>query len=248
MMSLSFRLALLTPLVAAVNTAHFKGSKATSLATNATADALVYSGVTNSIGMFEVRAPTQAAAADKAPANGAGGKSGQPVGIQVEEKLMKQLEKDLSPACSKRYVAMMKGEGPEMHNFNQHAAKDDKGKQCEKELQGSECSTLAKITESQQVPDGRKMTAKTQVEGMSCLPKECTEQKDLAVLATFMHRQTKEIFPDERIKVNLHVDCSKSGGAVIDANGGEAEAPPTTKSAAAVLGSLTTLLLSSLFV
>merc|ERR1719399_382517 len=179
--------------------------------------------------MFDLRAPTQAAAsAGKAPATGA--KSGQPVGIQVEEKLMKQLEKDLSPACSKRYVAMMKGEGPEMHSFNQHAPKDDKGKQCEKELQGSECSTLAKITESQQVPDGRKMTAKTQVEGMSCLPKECTEQKDLAVLATFMHRQTKEIFPDQRVKVGLHVDCSASGGAIVDANGGEPDVTEPKKS------------------
>merc|ERR1719335_1446728 len=73
--------------------------------------------------MFDLRAPTQAAAsAGKAPATGA--KSGQPVGVQVDEKLMEQLEKDLSPACSKRYVAMMKGEGPQMHSFNQHAPKD----------------------------------------------------------------------------------------------------------------------------
>merc|ERR1719352_2109512 len=114
----------------------------------------------------------------------------------------------------------MKGEGPEMHTFNEHG-KDSKNKQCAEELQGSECSTLAKMTEAQKVPDGRKMTAKTKVEGVSCLPKECTSQKDLSVLAAFMHRQTKEIFPDERIKVALHVDCSKSGGAVVDANGGE---------------------------
>merc|ERR1719158_2025982 len=195
--------------------------------------------------MFDLRAPTQAAAsAGKAPATGA--KSGQPVGVQVDEKLMEQLEKDLSPACSKRYVAMMKGEGPQMHSFNQHAPKDTKGEQCEKELQGAECSTLAKMTESQKVPDGRKMTAKTKVEGVSCLPKECTKQKDLAVLAEFMHGQTKEIFPDERIKVSLHVDCSANGGAIVDANGGEPEAVAAPKSGAAVLGSLTALLLSSL--
>merc|ERR1719443_820761 len=100
--------------------------------------------------MFDLRAPTQAAAsAGKAPATGA--KSGQPVGVQVDEKLMEQLEKDLSPACSKRYVAMMKGEGPQMHSFNEHA-KDSKGDQCEKELKGAECQTLAKMTESQEVP------------------------------------------------------------------------------------------------
>jgi len=239
-MSLSFRLALLAPVVAAFGTAHFKGSRATSLATNATEDSLVYTGVTNSIGMFEVHAPTQAAAAGKAPSSGA--KSDQPVGVQVDEKVMDRLQKDLSPACSKRYSAMMKGEGPEMHSFNQHGAKDSKGKQCEKELQGSECSTLARMTESQQVPDGRKMTAKTKVEGMSCLPKECTEAKDLAVLASFMHGQTKEIFPDERIKVALHVDCSAAGGAVVDANGGEPEVQGAPKSGAAALVSTAPLL------
>merc|ERR1719272_1492432 len=122
---------------------------------------------------------------------------------------------------------MMKGEGPKMHTFNEHSPKDSNGSQCEKELQGSECSTLARITEAQQVPDGRKMTAKTKVEGMSCLPKECTSDKDLSVLAAFMHKQTKEIFPDERIKVALHVDCSASGGAVVDANGGEPQVAPT---------------------
>jgi len=198
---------------------------------------LVYTGVNNAIDLFAVRAP-------KAPAAGAAtgaGKTKQPVGVQIEEKLMEDLEKDLSPACSKRYSAMMKGEGPEMHNFNEHNPKDSKGSQCEKELKGAECRTLAKMTETQQVPDGRKMSAKTKVEGMSCLPKECTSQKDLAVLAVFMHRQTKEIFPDERIKVALHVDCSSSGGAIVDANGGEPEAVTPQKSGAAVLFSVAPL-------
>merc|ERR1719379_2337590 len=127
---------------------------------------------------------------------------------------------------------MMKGEGPKMHTFDQHA-KDSEGKQCEKELQGAECHTLAHMTEAQQVPDGRKMTAKTKVEGMSCLPKECTSQQDLSVLATFMHRQTKEIFPDQRVKVALHVDCSAAGGAIVDANGGEADVTEAPKKSGA---------------
>merc|ERR1719265_1421305 len=170
--------------------------------------------------MFAVRAP-KSSGADK---------SQQPVGVQVDEKVMDNLKKDLSSACSKRYTAMMNGEGPQMHSFNEHA-KDSKGSQCEQELKGAECSTLAKMTESQKVPDGRKMTANTKVEGVSCLPKECTSQQDLTVLAAFMHKQTKEIFPDERIKVALHVDCSASGGAVVDANGGEPQVAPK-KSAA----------------
>merc|ERR1719387_554625 len=177
--------------------------------------------------MFALRAPKApaSAAADKSP-------SKQPVGVQVEEKVMEKLEKDLSPACSKRYSAMMKGEGPAMHEFEEHSAKDSKGDQCEKELKGAECSTLARMTESQKVPDGRKMTAKTKVEGVSCLPKECTSQQDLSVLAAFMHKQTKEIFPDQRVKVALHVDCSSSGGATVDANGGEPEVAETPKSGA----------------
>lgn len=211
------RLAMIAPVVLAGRVSHLKG---TSLSTNATEDSLVYTGVNNAIEMFSVKAP-------KAPANAnqaAGAdKTKQPVGVQVDEKLMNKLEADLSPECSKRYSAMMKGEGPEMHSFNEHSMKDKKGDQCAKELKGAECSTLARMTESQKVPDGRKMTAKTKVEGMSCLPKECTSQQDLSVLAAFMHRQTKEIFPDQRIKVALHVDCSASGGAIVDANGGEPE-------------------------
>merc|ERR1719265_1712607 len=192
--------------------------------------------------MFALRAP-------KAPAQGAaqgGSPSKQPVGVQVDEKVMNNLEKDLSPKCSKRYSAMVKGEGPEMHNFNEHSKKDSKGDQCEKELKGAECSTLARMTESQQVPDGRKMTAKTKVEGMSCLPKECTSQKDLSVLAVFMHRQTKEIFPDQRVKVALHVDCSSSGGAIVDADGGEPDVTEAKKSGAFRMAPLAALVFAML--
>merc|ERR1719265_1501846 len=189
--------------------------------------------------MFAVRAP-------KAPAANSGAKSQQPVGVQVDEKVMNNLEKDLSPDCSKRYTAMMKGEGPEMHSFNEHSPKDSKGDQCEKELKGAECSTLARMTESQQVPDGRKMTAKTKVEGMSCLPKECTSQQDLSVLAAFMHKQTKEIFPDQRVKVALHVDCSSSGGAIVDANGGEPDVTEAKKSGAFRMAPLAALVFAML--
>jgi len=234
------KLAVLAPAVAAFT--HLKGSKATPL-TKATEDSLVYSGVKSAFEMFAVHAPTQAAAG-KAPAADA---QNQPVGVQVDEKIMKNLESDLSPECGKRYSAMMKGDGPEMHNFNQHGQDDSKGKQCEKELQGSECGTLARITESQQVPDGRKMTAKTKVEGMSCLPKECTSDKDLTVLAAFMHKQTKEIFPDERIQVSLHVDCSASGGAIVDANGGEPKVQGAQKAGASALLSGLAPLLALMF-
>jgi len=236
------KMALIAPVVAAGRVAHLKGglSRETTLSMNSTEDSLVYSGVNKAFEMFAVHAPKAPAASD------AGDKTQQPVGVQVEEKTMDQLQKDLSPACSKRYAAMMKGEGPEMHSFNEHSAKDSKGEQCAKELKGSECKTLARMTESQEVPDGRKMTAKTKVEGMSCLPKECTSEKDLSVLAVFMHRQTKEIFPDERVKVALHVDCSSAGGAIVDANGGDAQVAGPPKSSAMRMAPLFALFLAML--
>jgi len=234
-----FRLALLAPAVAATRTAHLQGSKANALATPIED----FTGVKVAFEMFAVHAPTQAAAG-KAPAADA---QNQPVGVQVDEKLMDQLHKDLSPECGKRYTAMMKGDGPQMHNFDQHG-KDAKGDQCQKELKGSECGTIATVTEAQTVPDGRKLSSKTTVEGMSCLPKECTSQKDLSVLAAFMHGQTKEIFPDERIKVDLHVDCAASGGAVVD-QPPKAVAPAPKSGASALLGVMAPLLalLFSLF-
>jgi len=188
--------------------AHFKGSTV-KLAPVVNA---AQSAFQSAFHMIEVRAPSQGG--EGAPS--VGGK--QPVGVQVDEKVMQKLEKDLSPACGKRYASMMNGEGPAMHSFNNHD-ESSKSDQCEKELMGSECHTLAKISEDKKVPDGRKMTAHTTVEGVSCLPKECTSESDLKTLSRFMHSQTKEIFPDEAIKVGLHVDCSANGGAIVDADG-----------------------------
>lgn len=239
--SLSLKLAVLASVLtsaAATRSSHFKGSQER-LAPVVNAAQTAFQ---SAFKMLEVRAPSEGQDA-KSPA--AGGK--QPVGVQVEEKVMDNLQKDLSPSCRERYASMMKGEGPQMHNFNEHE-KGSKGDQCEKELQGSECHTMAKISEDREVPDGRKMTAHTTVEGVSCLPKECTSQSDLAVLAKFMHRQTKEIFPDEAIKVGLHVDCSGSGGAVVDADGNPdtpaaPEKPKAQKSgASALFGSVPLLL------
>jgi len=214
----------------ATRSGDFKGNKGSQELFAPVVDA-AESAFQSAFQMIEVRAPTQATDG-KSPAV-AGGQ--QPVGVQVEEKVMEDLHKDLSPACSKRYASMMSGEGPSMHEFNQHG-EGSKSDQCEEELMGSKCHTLAKISEAKDVPDGRKLTAHTTVEGVSCLPKECTSQSDLTTLARFMHSQTKEIFPDEAIKVGLHVDCSSSGGATVDADGSPAApAAPAAKSGASSL-------------
>lgn len=203
------KLALLAPAWASVANrnahSHLKGNKVLAPVAGVAQEAFQ-----KAFKMFEASAPSDG----KAPA--AGGK--QPVGVQVDEKVMKKLHEELSDDCSKRYKNMMQGEGPAMHNYEDHDEKS-KSDKCEKEYKGSRCHTLAEISEAKQVPDGRHMEARTSVEGMSCLPKECTSKKDLTVLAKFMHGQTKEIFPDEAIKVGLHVDCSASGGAIVDADG-----------------------------
>jgi len=245
-MAFFLKLALLAAVVrsvAATRSGHFKGNQAR-LAPVVNAAQSAFQSAFN---MIEVHAPTQATDSKAADAAGK-----QPVGLQVEEKVLENLQKDLSPACRDRYTKMMKGEGPEMHNFNKHD-KSSNSDQCEKELMGSECHTLAKISEAKEVPDGRKLTAHTTVEGVSCLPKECTSQSDLAVLARFMHRQTKEIFPDEAIKVGLHVDCSANGGAMVDADGDpntpatpEAEKPRSGACAVFSMGSASLLLLFTL--
>lgn len=169
---------------------------------------------------FALHAPAQTGAAQvasgKAP-TGAAQKSAadQPVGVQVEEKVIEKLQSDLSPECRKRYSAMMAGKGPSMHSFNEHDA-DETSSQCKEKLQGNLCTSKARVSESVDAPDGRKMSQNIEVQGKSCLPKECTQQNDLQVLASFMHAQTKEMMPGEDVKVALHVDCTQSGGGLVD--------------------------------
>merc|ERR1719160_719707 len=106
-----------------------------------------------------------------------------------------------------------------MHNFNRHGSGEATLNQCEKELDGKVCHTNAKITEAQNAPDGRKLSQVQQVEGSSCLPKECTQQSDLQALTSFMHAQTKEMMPGDALKVELNVNCANSGGGNVLVSG-----------------------------
>eukprot|EP00746_Dinoflagellata_sp_MGD_P007224 gnl/MRDRNA2_/MRDRNA2_114264_c0_seq1.p1 gnl/MRDRNA2_/MRDRNA2_114264_c0~~gnl/MRDRNA2_/MRDRNA2_114264_c0_seq1.p1 ORF type:complete len:251 (-),score=70.14 gnl/MRDRNA2_/MRDRNA2_114264_c0_seq1:91-843(-) len=169
-----------------------------------------------------------AGAAAKAP-----GGTNQPVAVQVEEKVVEKLHKDLSPACSKRFSAMMKGEGPQMHQFNEHG--ESKG-QCD-QLEGKLCAQEVAITEAYTAPkDGRKLEQRLEVTGNSCLPKECMSQSDLNTLATFMHKQTKEVLPGQDLFIELNVDCSKSGGGTVLVGKPDAKPEQPQKSAAFVFG------------
>jgi hypothetical protein len=197
---------------------------------------LMRSKVMTALGGFALHtapgAAETAAAAGKAPSAGGKAPSGtdQPVAVQVEESVLDQLHKDLSPSCSKRFSAMLKGEGPQMHQFNEHGETTG---QCDK-LEGKICNQEVAITESYTAPqDGRKLEQRLEVTGNSCLPKECMVEKDLDTLANFMHKQTKEMMPGMDTFIELNVDCSKSGGgSVMVGQAGPKPEQPKQKSAA----------------
>lgn len=189
--------------------------------------------VNKGVASFSLKAPGKAPGAAAAAAAKKGADvTQQPVAVQIDESVLKKLNKQLSPKCSERYSAMMAGEGPALHSFNRHAGDDATTNQCENDLQGKVCHTDAQIAENVNAPDGRKLSQVLQVEGHSCLPKECTEQSDLQALASFMHAQTKEMMPGEATKVQLNVDCAKSGGGnvVVGATGQKEELPKKSSS------------------
>lgn len=172
------------------------------------------------------------------------GGTNQPVAVQVEEHVVEQLHKDLSPTCSKRFQAMMKGEGPQMHQFNEHGESTG---QCDA-LEGKLCAQEVAITESYIAPkDGRKLEQRLEVEGNSCLPKECMSQSDLSTLATFMHKQTKEVLPGQDLLIELNVDCSKSGGGKTIVGKSAPQEPQKSAAVAIGFGSAVTMLCSMAF-
>lgn len=59
------------------------------------------------------------------------------------------------------------------------------------------------------------MRSRVDVEGNGCLPSKCMEQNDLEVWANFMRMKAKENLPGQGITIDLHVNCSGSGGGVV---------------------------------
>jgi len=209
------------------NAGQLKGSR--SLAPGKLADE-----VNTGVSSYALRAPSSAPGAAAAAAKKGGGITQQPVSVQIDESVLKKLQKELSPKCGERYSAMLVGQGPQMHNFNRHGTDAATIDQCENQLEGKMCHTDAQITEGQNAPDGRKLSQVMQVEGNSCLPRECIQQSDLQALASFMHSQTKEMMPGDAVKVQLNVNCAKSGGGDVLVDGAKSEqqksAPPRSSS------------------
>merc|ERR1719502_1636749 len=88
---------------------------------------------------------------------------------------------------------------------------------------------------------GRKMESTIDVTGDGCLPQECMDKKDLGLLSSFMHTRAKETAEGQGMKVSLHVDCTKSGGASVVVG----DAVEATRSAAATTSAAVALVLTS---
>lgn len=167
--------------------------------------------------------------------NAGDGEQKQPVAVQIEDKAVEDFQQQLSPACEKRFTAMLQGKAPELSTFDTHSGEAEGKKQCSA-LKGKLCYTKAEVRESQDHPDGRKLAQTTEVEGHSCVPAECAETSDLTALAKFMRGQTANLMPGEAVAVSLHVDCSGSGGAVAMIDGeGNSAAPAATRSGATAM-------------
>jgi hypothetical protein len=138
------------------------------------------------------------------------GKQLQPVSTQVSQKDMETFLATLSPDCSKQFSAIMGGNAPAIHTFGEAGVNSTSGG-CDK-LDGSVCATEAQIESVKTGPAERQIRSLQQVSGDGCLPRHCTQKKDLTALAGFMQSKAKESVPGTGVFVKLQVDCTGSGG------------------------------------
>lgn len=144
-------------------------------------------------------------------------KSKQPTHMQVPEEEMKEFMGKLSTGCEKQYKDILNGDGAAMHTFGSPQVKASEA-ECQK-LVGKLCFTRAMV-QQQKLHTERDMKSMMDVTGNSCLPDQCVEKGDLTALAEFMRQKAKEQMPGMDAKIGLHVDCSQSGGAMVDIGDG----------------------------
>jgi len=137
-----------------------------------------------------------------------------PVSMQIPEPELKKLSSSLTSKCNGQFTAMLDGKGPKLHHFTAGEKGADNKAQCSA-LEGAVCHTSAHIAENKDM-QGRAIKSSVEVEGDGCLPSMCLNQGDLKVLAVFMQGKARETIPGSGVEVNLHVDCSQSGGAIAD--------------------------------
>ena len=78
------------------------------------------------------------------------------------------------------------GQARDLHRFGQNAT------QACSSLGGALCKNHARILQTNVVEDGRKMVAKSVVDGKSCLPSQCIQDSDLRMLAGMLQRKAVE--------------------------------------------------------
>lgn len=140
-------------------------------------------------------------------------KGKQPTHMQVPEEEMDEFMAKLSSSCRKQYKDILNGEGAAIHTFGSPQV-NASGTECKK-LEGKLCFTRALVQQQKKHTD-RNMKSFVDVSGNSCLPDQCTQTDDLTALAEFMRGKAKEQVPGMETKIGLHVDCSNSGGAMVD--------------------------------
>ncbi|CAE7390888.1 unnamed protein product [Symbiodinium sp. CCMP2456] len=137
-----------------------------------------------------------------------------PVSAKLTKEELEEFLHELSPACRKQFLAMLEGHGQarDLHRFGQNAT------QACSSMGGALCKNHARILQTNVVEDGRKMVAKSVVDGKSCLPSQCIQDADLRMLAGMLQRKAVETLGpasvgQQPVEVLLDVDCSSSGGS-----------------------------------
>lgn len=153
------------------------------------------------------------------------GSSKQPQGVsmQVPEKEMTALLKQLSSRCEKQFSGILNGSQPPIHTFGDTGTNASQA-HCT-ELEGSLCHTTAQIKQNKTDSARRTMESTVEVSGNGCLPHQCTAQDDLGVLVAFMQAKAKDTVPGTDVRLELSVDCSESGGGQITLTEGGARKP-----------------------
>eukprot|EP00408_Alexandrium_pacificum_P034817 CAMPEP_0171291444 /NCGR_PEP_ID=MMETSP0790-20130122/71655_1 /TAXON_ID=2925 /ORGANISM="Alexandrium catenella, Strain OF101" /LENGTH=226 /DNA_ID=CAMNT_0011761167 /DNA_START=42 /DNA_END=719 /DNA_ORIENTATION=+ len=145
-----------------------------------------------------------------------------PVAMQVSQEELDKFSAKLSAGCQHRFSAILGGRGPAPSDFGGPRGGDATAAGCQR-LNGSLCATRADVVHAKSGSSGREMRSTLEAEGQGCLPSECLDKPDLEVLASFMQLKAQELVPGTGVQVELHVDCSKSGGSA--AAVGEEKAP-----------------------
>merc|ERR1719401_30050 len=121
---------------------------------------------------------------------------------------------------------MMRGTESQLHSFGKAApgvpgvGKADKAA-CDA-LNGSICPTSALVAHRKTMSGGRMSSSTQQVEGDGCLPRMCTEQNDLTLLASFLRSRAREVLPGQDVEIELSVNCTGVGGSAVSIGGAPA--------------------------